>query len=75
MEISKSEFLDWKASPVTKAVIEHLTYRRNILVEQLSHSAGLNKNEDNFRRGYIVGLEDLLGIDMEEEQKEINLDD
>lgn len=69
--ISKSDFDNWKADPVTKAFWEACQYRIEDAKEILATSAGLDGVNDNFTRGFIAAYneirqfryEDAEGID------------
>ena len=67
--ISRSDFDIWSADQVTKAYKIALAEGIGQIKELLATSAGLDPNEDNFRRGYITGLSDALNfsiLDLEE---------
>ena len=67
--ISRSDFDIWSADQVTKAYKIALAEGIGQIKELLATSAGLDPNEDNFRRGYIAGLSDALNfsiLDLEE---------
>lgn len=60
MVINRSDFSNWLSDPVTKAYKVALAESIGEVKEILASSAGLDSNEDNFRRGYIVALNDAL---------------
>ena len=60
--ISKSDFDNWVVDPVTKAYKIALAEAIGQVKETLASSAGLDANEDNFRRGYITGISDALNF-------------
>lgn len=60
MRISQSDFSNWLGDPVTKAYKIALAEGIGQVKEVLATSAGLDPNEDNFRRGYITALNDAL---------------
>ena len=60
--ISRSDFDNWIADSVTKAYKIALAEGISQIKEVLATSAGLDTNEDNFRRGYITGLSDALNF-------------
>ena len=66
MEITKEEFLQWKESPVTKAVFEVIDNRIEDAKEVLAVTAG----EDCKKDGILVGM-----IRAFRELQEINYDD
>ena len=66
MEITKEEFLQWKESPVTKAVFEVIDNRIEDAKEVLAVTAG----EDCKNDGILVGM-----IRAFRELQEINYDD
>lgn len=71
MTITKQDFIDWKASPVTKAVFAEIADMIEVGKEELSHLAGENAVSDRERVGKLNGLRTLLGItfyDLEDEQ-------
>lgn len=64
--ISKSEFIDWKNSPVTEQVFKLLQQRKDALVESLAETAGLNPIQDRYYAGYIAALNEVLLADWDE---------
>jgi len=66
MVISQSDFDTWKAEPTTRAFYHALADQIGRVKEFLADSAGLDPNEDNFRRGYIRALQDALLFSVEE---------
>lgn len=70
--ITASDFIEWKAHPVTKAFYQACEERVQEAMENLSVSAGLNSNEDNLLRGFIRAYReipefhilDLEGVDI-----------
>ncbi len=71
MSISQNDFNNWLADPVTKAFKVAVAENVGRVKEVLATSAGLDSVEDNFRRGYITGLQDTLEfqiIDLQESE-------
>ena len=62
-----SEFLDWKAHPITKRVFEGLREQEALMVEALATSAGEDASADRFKVGYIAALRDVYLIRLEDE--------
>lgn len=62
-----SDFLDWKAHPITKRVFAGLKEQELLLTESLVASAGLDAAEDRFKVGYIAALRDVYLIRLEDE--------
>lgn len=66
MSITKDSFRDWKANPVTKAVLNDLRERIYRIQEDLGVSAGRDPLQDQFRVGAIAAYHDLLNIQFDE---------
>lgn len=69
--ITKSDFSDWKSNPVTKAFVLACNERIEDAKNQLSVSAGLEPNENNFLRGFIYAyreMQDFRVDDLEGEE-------
>lgn len=64
--ISQSDFLDWKANPVTKAVFKAIEERCYDLAVDLAGKAGLDSLEDRYTAGMIRGLEQIAQIEFGE---------
>lgn len=64
--ISASDFNNWIVDPVTKAYKTALAEAVGEVKEVLATSAGLDQNEDNFRRGYITAMQDALQFRIED---------
>ena len=60
--LSRHDFDNWVADPVTKAYKVALAESIGQVKEVLATSAGLDTNEDNFRRGYITALNDAINF-------------
>lgn len=63
--MTKQEFLDWKASHVTKEIFRGLQERSDYLKEELATTAGSDQWEDRFKVGYIAGIKDILNTEWE----------
>ena len=66
MIISKSEWIDWKANPVTKAFFEATQNRIEETKDVLSYSAGLDPITDNFNRGFIQAYREMQDFRIED---------
>jgi len=69
--ISSSDFLNWKADPVTTMVMIKINERIEDAKNTLAGNAGLDPTFDNYLRGYISANNDILGVgfeDMEESE-------
>lgn len=64
--ISQSDFTTWLADGVTKAFRESVASHIERVKEDLAFQAGLNSTEDNFKRGYIRALFDVLAFHVDE---------
>ncbi len=62
--ISKSDFIDWKAHPVTKAVFASTYERIAQLQEELGSSAGIDGRQDALKVGAIQQCKDFLDMDV-----------
>lgn len=58
--ITKSDYDTWHSDPVTKAFFLALAEQISQVKEVLSVQAGLDPNEDNFKRGYVRACQDVL---------------
>lgn len=65
-EVNKSEFVDWKGSTVTQAVLASIKDRQDAIKGMLVQSAGLDPNEDRMLVGMIKAYDTLLQIDFSE---------
>ena len=72
--VSQSDFSNWLQDHVTKAYKIALAEGIGQIKEVLSTSAGLDQNEDNFRRGYITALQDALNFSIVDLQEAVNGD-
>ena len=66
MSVTKDSFRDWKANPVTKAVMTEIANRIRAIEEDLGATAGVDSNNDRFKSGAVCAYADLLKIDFEE---------
>lgn len=66
---SQSDFDSWKQDNVTRAFLSAIAEQVEATVELLSVKAGLDTNEDNFHRGYIQGLRDILATRLDDLQE------
>lgn len=67
--VTASDYNDWKANPVTKAFMLAVAEQIGMLKEDLISSAGLNQNEDNFKRGYATALGDVMQFRIDDLQE------
>ena len=67
--ISKSDFDVWSGDPVTKAYKLAIVEAIQQIKEALAQSAGLDQNEDNFRRGYVCAMMDVLDFKIDDLQE------
>jgi hypothetical protein len=67
MNISKAEFIDWKAGLVTEAFFEAAQERVEDTKELLAASAGLNPEQDSFLRGFIAAYREIRNFSVEED--------
>jgi len=67
--ISKSDFLNWKADPVTQAFFDACEIRVEDAKEILATSAGCDSISDNFYRGFIAAYTEIpqIRVDGEDE--------
>lgn len=66
MAISRDEFEEWAHNYITKAFMQTVLDNKQLLVDLAVGSMGTDPNEDNFRRGYIVALNDILNVSVDE---------
>lgn len=67
MNISKLEFMDWKAGLVTEAFFQAADERVEDTKELLASSAGLNPEQDSFLRGFIAAYREIRNFTVEED--------
>jgi hypothetical protein len=63
---SKSDFIDWKSHPMTKAVFAALKEREDSVKETLAQTAGENSSMDRYYVGYIAALRDVYLVDSDD---------
>lgn len=66
MAISRDEFEEWTHHFITKAFMQTVLDSKQSLVDIAVGSMGVDSVEDNFRRGYIVALNDILNVSVDE---------
>ncbi len=64
--MTKEDWLDWKAHPVTKKFFESIHIRREDIKEALINQAGDNDFNDAIMNGYAKALVDVQNTDFEE---------
>lgn len=57
--ISKSDYINWKSDPVTRAFFEATRERVEEAKEMLAVSAGIDPTLDNFYRGFIKAYREI----------------
>ena len=67
--LSRSDFDNWSQDPVTRAFKLAIGEQIQQSKEILSNTAGLNSGEDNFLRGYIRALFDVLEFRVDDLQE------
>ena len=72
--ISQSDYQDWKSNPVTKAYMLAVAESIGQVKEDLAVRAGLNSTEDNFYRGYVAAMNDVLQFRIDDLQEVVNND-
>lgn len=65
--MNRSDFLDWKSSPITKALFKTLEDRILGLQNELGYSAGENPRLDAMKVGAIQACRDVMDADWFEE--------
>ena len=71
--ISQTDFDLWFSDPITKSYKLALVDRIGQVKELLATTAGLDSNEDNFRRGYVQALLDALDFRLDDLQEAENV--
>lgn len=61
-----SDFINWRSDPVTKAFFEAANQRVEDTKEILSTSAGIDKEQDTFYRGFIHAYREMQDFHMED---------
>jgi hypothetical protein len=71
-QVSQSDFIEWRSNPTTKAfhaaVIDYIEQVK----DSLSVSAGLDANEDNYKRGAIAAMRDVLQFRIDDLQEAVD---
>jgi hypothetical protein len=65
--MTKGDFVDWKNSPITKALFLALTNNVEGLKEELASSAGVDTRADAVKVGAIQAFRDVLDTEWFEE--------
>lgn len=65
--MNRSDFKDWKSSPITKALFIALENRIQGLQNELGYSAGENPILDSKKVGAIQAIRDVMDADWFEE--------
>ena len=68
--MNKQDFIDWKSSPITKALFRALEGNIQGLQNELGYTAGLNARDDGIKVGAIQAYKDVLEADWFEETEE-----
>jgi hypothetical protein len=68
--MNRSDFTDWKSSPITKALYNALETNIRGLEMELGYSAGDDPRLDSKKVGAIQAYRDVLGADWFEETQE-----
>lgn len=68
--MTKSDFVEWKSNPTTKAFFDSVQERIYVLQVELGYVAGNDPIQDAKRSGAIQALTDMLHIDFDEETQE-----
>lgn len=69
---TRSDFDNWRQDSVTKAFYLAIAEQIGQVKETLSYTAGLNANDDNYHRGYIRAMHDVLEFRIEDLQETAN---
>ena len=64
--ITKSEWIDWKTNPVTRAFFEATEIRVDDATEILINSAGIDSDQDNFYRGFITAYREMQNFQIDD---------
>lgn len=65
--MNRKDFVDWKNSPITKALFGALYSNIEGLKEELALGAGIDPRSDGIKVGAIQAYTDVLGADWFEE--------
>lgn len=65
--MNRKDFIDWKSSPITKALYAELNKRIEGLKDELSYGAGDVLRADAIKVGAIQAFRDVLDADWFEE--------
>lgn len=70
--MTQSEFQQWQHSFITQEYFEQVKVQIQVMKDELGGSAGLDPTLDNYRRGYIAAMNNVLHfyvtLPQEEEQ-------
>lgn len=67
--MNRSDFIDWKSSPMTKAMFNTLQFNIDSLQYGLGQSAGSDPRADAIKVGAIKAYQDVIDADWFEETK------
>ena len=65
--MTRKDFVDWKSSPITKALFKALNDNIEGLKEELASSAGVDARTDAIKVGAIQAFRDVLETEWFEE--------
>jgi hypothetical protein len=68
--MNRHDFIDWKSSPMTRAMLGALQLNVEGLRYELGESAGIDPRADAIKVGAIKAYQDVLDADWFEETKE-----
>lgn len=65
--ITKPEFEDWKLHPVTEAFFNAMKDMEQYSIECLIGNTTTSETPDDFYRGYVYAVRDILKVDLGED--------
>ena len=68
-QVSQSDYIEWRSNPVTKAFYAAIVDYIEQVKENLSVTAGFDSNEDNFKRGTIAAMRDVIQFRIDDLQE------
>ena len=68
--IPYKDFNNWKTDSVTEAFFTSIVERIEDAKQTLSYSAGVDKDYDNYLRGFIAGQRDMLEVQLQTDEEQ-----
>lgn len=71
-QVSQSDFSEWRSNPTTKAFYAAVVDYIEQIKENLTYTAGINSEDDNYKRGAIAAMRDVLQFKIDDLQEAVD---